>query len=212
VLTKHEVEKKVLNYLVKNIKKRNPMDLGFEAISRNLNISEDEISNAIDGLEDDKKIENLHVGFDIWIPKNSDGEKIKKYLMEEKIATERQTYQLASLGIWFLIALFIVPFSVSKGYIQPMDNNQWLIGAFSVVISILIGKWASQKWFFLREIWKAIPHLKEFTWLVVSIAFTIVVFYYFGQENLLFIITGVVASISTTLYYIYLVFIKKSED
>jgi len=150
VKTAPEVQKLVLDYLnlevTKSSKEINPVDLSVEGISDNLNLSYEQVEEAVEALSNTKRIDSIKPKFKIWIPNSDEGYIVEKHFCESGLAISGSLnilYSFLLIGVAYFF-MFEKPLLVNLLGLQTfLQYSFW--SAVLTALSISLGKIISEK-------------------------------------------------------------------
>jgi hypothetical protein len=212
--TAHEIEKKVNVYIHEKTKDHstfNPLDVTFEGIAKSLELTDEEVSEALGTLSgsgdfsDSKRIQRIKcikLSTDIWIPASKEGMKLRETLFNKEQAIEI-TLSNVYTSILFGIAFY---FLVTKGTLETTTTDGiFLLSATVMIISIALGRFIQKKSFKFSYLIKTrVNHYKLWSYLIVSsvILFILTIIFDWSKYILLISAFATIISFGITIYQI----------
>ena len=178
-LTSHEIERKILDYLDKEVRYDdfNPLNLSKEVIADNLDLDMEEVEEAIERLsaEDSnlpsktlERIEPINPKFKIWLPTTKEGKEVKDLLCGSGFAVKGNLNLLYSFlfVVLFYIIIFEIPYT--KGFfVDTTIQGYFFLGFAITAISVSIGKYLSHKWYQLNLLLERVKGIRYYIWSLI---------------------------------------------
>ena len=221
--TSSEIERKVLNYIIKKTKKGytthfNPLDVSKEGIADKLNLEIEEVEEAIEKLTGKasdystkslERIESIKPKFVIWLPNTKKGDDIKDALLQSGLAVNGTVNTLYSVLIIIISYIFIFKFTHLKDFLNLETVDDYFFWAVIITaISIPIGNYLGHKWYQVNFMLQKVKGSKYYVYaLLIFVA--IIFFSIINNWNIVIIISGI-AVLTNIALFIYQ-FIKDSK-